>query len=121
MKEHEVLIEVDHSQGRLLKIDGKYYVTDKVNTEKIDGVTHLRSATYKQISREKFAKNIDIVVKALAKKTNKEELLRHLLKEQFNYFYINEMANSIKKNKPIKKHLGCVGFKIGKKYYQLVK
>jgi len=119
MKEHKV--EADVTAGNLLLIDDIPYITKKTITEKIDGITHLRKVIYKKASKEEISNAIEKIVNKLKGKTSKEELLRELVRSNYSMKTIMELNKEIDKNVKITKHKGCLGFKIGKKYIQLIR
>mgnify|MGYP001572941587 CR=1 FL=1 len=117
-KEHKV--EVDLTSGNLLFIDGVPYVSKKVVKEKIDGVTHFRKAIYRKGNKKEIDAIFKKIVDKIKSKTSKEELLTEILKEKYSLYSLEGYAREIDKNGEVKKQEGCIGFKIGKKYMQLL-
>lgn len=117
MAKHKVF--ADH-RGIVLNVDGEKYIIDKMKLKKIDGVEHIDQIDYKKLDDKELEDAIKTIVKALAKKVTKEELLRELILNSSSMNYLKRLSNKIKKNQPIKKHKGCIGFKIGKTYMQLI-
>ena len=70
------------------------------------------------INREGYGQS-NLIIDTLSKRTSKKELLREILKKT-DYKSIRKLALRIKKNKKIKKQRGCLGFKIGDAYVQLI-
>ena len=115
--EHKV--EVDNT-ANLLLIDGVPYVTHKYTSEKLDGITHTRKTIYRKASKKEIKQIINKVVNKLKSKTSKEELLREIISKKYNMSYLLKLGKEIDKGGKIKKHKGCLGFLIGKKYVQLI-
>ena len=117
MKEHKVV--VDNTSGMLL-IDDVLYVSHKVVKEKLDGVTHFRKVIYRKASRNEIEQSVKKIVNKIKSKTIKEELLYQLVKDSLSMKTIVEVDKQIDKGGDVKKHTGCLGFKIGKNYIQLI-
>lgn len=117
IKEHEVFVD---RVTNTLVIDGEPYVSKKVVRKKIDGVTHFPKVIYRKASKKEIDDNVKKIVNALNGKTTKEELLRELVRNELSMRKIIEINRELDKNPKIKKHKGCLGFKIGKKYVQLI-
>jgi len=114
-------LKIEEKSGgipNLLEINGEKYIFDKATTYKKDNVTHQDKFIWKKFDEREYKENLDIVIGALAKKTTTKELLSEILKE-IDVRTLRRLATRIKKKKPVKKHKGCLGFKIGDAYVQL--
>lgn len=100
-------------------VDGKKFIYDKTKTKSIDKIRHLDTHLYRELKEEEEKEYIETIVKSLDSQVSKEELLKELLKD-IPIRNLKRIAKRIKENKPIKKHHGCLGFKFGDTYLQLV-
>ncbi len=102
----------------IIEIDGEKYIFDKVTTYKKDKVEHGDKVIFKKFNEKEYKDNFETVVNCLAKKTTTKELLSEIVKD-FDPRTLKRYAKRIKAKKPIKKHKGCLGFKVGDSYMQL--
>lgn len=112
-------VEVFSSDRNIIIIDGEKYIMEVEKVKKIDGVMHSDKVIFKKFNEGEYNKNLDIIVDALAKKTDNREILRDLVKK-IDYAYLRRIAKRIKEKKPIKKQEGCLGFKVGDAYVPLL-
>ena len=112
-------IEIKSSEPNIIIIDGEEFIFEREKIKTIDGVVHSDKLIFKPYKKEEFVKDLQVIIDTLAEKTTKKELLRELLKN-IDYKTIRRLALRIKKKKPIKKQRGCLGFKIGDAYVQLI-
>lgn len=102
----------------IIEIDGEKYIFDKVTTYKKDKVEHGDKVIFKKFDEKEYKDNFKTVVDCLAKKTTTKELLSEVVKD-FDPRKIKRLAKRIREKKPIKKHKGCLGFKVGDTYMPL--
>jgi hypothetical protein len=119
MNKKDIKVEGLCSDPNIIFVNGQKYFLDRVTTKKIDKVVHGDKAIYKPMEENKIKKDTDLIVKSLAKKTNPEEIIREILKDVPAYT-LRRLAKRIRDRKPIKKQHGCLGFKCGDAYVQLV-
>ena len=113
-------VEIDAKDQSKIIVDGKEYVLDKVTTKKIDGIVHKDKIIYKPFNeKEEFNKNRDIVVKAIGTKVSAKDLIEELIKD-VQPKTMKRLAKRVLDGKPIKRHYGCIGIKIGDAYIQLI-
>lgn len=121
-KKKEIKVEGQYSEDpipNILIIGGKKYIVERETTKKIDGVEHMDKVIFKRFDEKEYKENLNIVVDALSKRTNSKEILTHILKG-VDLKTLKRVVRRIKAKKPIKKQKGCLGFKIGDAYIQLV-
>lgn len=119
-KEEQIKVEVDAKNPSILLINGKQYAIVKTTTKKIDGVTHSDKSIFKLIDdKEQFKRDKDIVVKAIGTKVRAKDLIQELLKD-VPPVTMRRLAKRVENGKPIRRHHGCMGFKIGDAYVQLI-
>jgi len=114
-------LKVEEKSGgipHLLEINGEKYIFDKATTYKKDNIIHDDKYIWKKFDEKEYKDNLSIVVGALAKKTTTKELLSEIIKD-IDVRTLKRLATKIKKKNPIKKHKGCLGFKIGDAYVEL--
>jgi len=102
----------------IIEIDGQKYIFDKVTTYKKDKIEHGDKVVFKRFDEKAYEADFKTVVDCLAKKTTAKELLSEIVKD-FDPRVLKRYAKRIKSKKPIKKHKGCLGFKIGDSYIPL--
>lgn len=102
----------------IIEINGEKYIFDKVTTYKKDKVEHGDKVIYKKFDEEAYKNDFKTVVDCLAKRTTAKELLSEVVKE-FDPRSLKRFAKRIREKKPIKKHKGCLGFKVGDSYIPL--
>lgn len=112
-------IEIDTKQPNIIEIDGVKYILEKEKTKKIDNVEHSDRVIFKKFDEQEYLKNLKIVVKALSEKTSTQEILTEILKP-LDMKTLRRLVKRIESGKPIKKHKGCLGFKVGDAYIQLM-
>jgi len=112
-------VEVFSSDRNIIIIDGEKYILETEKIKKIDGVMHGDKVIFKKFNEQKYNKDLEDIIEALAKRTNTKELLRDMLK-RIDYSYLRRLARRIRSGKPIKKQKGCLGFKIGDAYAELL-
>ena len=100
-------------------VDGKRFVYNKDKIKKMDKVPHLDKRLYKEVVEGEEKKYVDVIVTAIGEQVSKEELIRQLLKD-VPIRNLKRIATRIKEKKPIKRHYGCLGFKFGDSYLQLI-
>jgi hypothetical protein len=118
-KRSELLVETIGGDSFSIYINGIKYRAKDVKYKKIDGVTHLDKIVYGVVNDADFVKNKNIIISELAKHTSAEELLGQLL-QHVGPQNCKELADKISKGSKVKKQLGCLGFKIGGKYVQVI-
>lgn len=109
----------DASTPNMLEIEGKKYILDTITRKKIDKVEHMDKAVFRELDEKQYNKDIELIIKTLSEKTNVEEMLRNILIHT-DYKHIRRVAKRIQLKKPIKKQKGCLGFKIGDTYLELL-
>jgi len=119
LKEHKVSGNVSGSGKRVLIIDGQKYVADHDTYIKKDGIDHVDKIIFKKFNEKKFEEDLKTVVDCLKDRTTTEELLNQILKD-IDMKQLRKLAKRIREKKPIKKHDGCLGFKIGDSYIEVV-
>lgn len=100
-------------------INGRKFIYIKDKIKKIDKISHIDKHIYKEVIEGEEKKYIDIIVTSIGEQVSKEELIKQLLKDT-PIRNLKRIAKRIKENKPIKKHNGCLGFKFGDSYLQLI-
>lgn len=106
------------AEGDIL-VDGVRYTFSRDKIKKIDNVPHLDKKLFRKVTDEEEKRYRDTITKEFSKHVKKEELIEHLLKD-IPIAKLKQMAVNIKKKQPVKKHSGCIGFKVGKSYLQLI-
>jgi len=112
-------VEIDVRKPSTVIVNGKEYVYSKTTTKKIDGIIHDDKIIFKPVDEEAVERDKKLVIDTIAKNIPHDELIRELLKE-ISPSYIKRLATRIRKGKPIKRHHGCIGLKIGDAYVQLI-
>jgi L-cysteine desulfidase len=119
MAKTKMKVEALASDPNVVSINGKRFILDRVTTKKIDKIEHSDKILFKELDEDTFKKDKDLIVKTLAEKTTSTELINEIMKD-VPASVIRRVAKRIRKKKPIKKQHGCLGFKIGDAYLQLV-
>lgn len=119
MKKEKMKVEGLASEPNVVMINGKKFILDRVTTKKIDKVEHADKIIFKEVDEEKIKKDMDLIIETLAKKVNSNELIKEILKDT-PMKSIRKLAKRIRDKKPIKKQHGCLGFKCGDAFVQLV-
>ena len=117
-KDNPIVVESDPDDPTVIIVNGKKYCGSRIKLEKIDGVPHVKRMYFKELDEEQHKKDMSLVVNTLKNKTDAGELLTEILKEVPPRI-IKRLAKRIKEKKPIKKHHGCLGFKIGDAYLNI--
>ena len=112
-------ILIDASQPSIIDVDGKKYIIEKETTKTIDGVTHADKIIFKEFDEEEYEDNLNLVIDTIADHTAKKELIRELVKN-IDLKTLKRLAKRIESGKAVKKQKGCLGFKIGDAYIQLI-
>lgn len=119
-KEEQPKVEIDAKNPSMLLIDGKQFVVNKITTKKIDGVTHTDKYVYALLDdKAQFIKDKETVVKAIGTKVSAKDLIQELLKDVIPKT-MAKLAKRVRDGKPIRRHYGCMGIKIGDAYIQLI-
>lgn len=119
-KKEKINIEIDEHDPTVIIVNGEKFRPVKLTSKKIDGIIHKDKIIYKRVDELDFENDLKILVDTLAKKTTTKELLTEILKNGMSVPALKRYVKEIKERKPIKKHHGCLGFKIGKSYIQLI-
>jgi len=100
-------------------VNGIKYMPEKITYKKMDGIEHTDRVIYSPVNKD-FEKNKQIIVEELLKHTDSKELMNQLINNTVGVKTAELLSNKIKKNATIKKHKGCLGFKVGNKYLQVI-
>lgn len=117
--EEEIKVEIDACNPQVVIVNGKKFVVSKTSIKKIDGVEHYDKISFKEIKDAELFEDRRIIVEAIKKKTNIDDLIDELLKP-IAPRRLKRLANAIKKNKSVKVQHGCLGAKIGREYVELI-
>lgn len=112
-------VEIKSSEPNIIIVDGEEYILEREKFKKIDGVEHSDKLIFKPYKKEEFVEDLNLIVEKLSQRTTKKELLTEILRK-IDYKSIRKLALRIKKKKPIRKQRGCLGFKVGDAYIQLI-
>ncbi|MEK6884175.1 MAG: hypothetical protein AABY22_31385, partial [Nanoarchaeota archaeon] len=96
----------------------KYIMAREIH-KKIDNVEHSDKVVFKEFDEEEYNYNLDLFIDAIAERTAKKELIKQLVKN-IDLHTLKRLAKRIESGKLIKKQKGCLGFKIGDAYLNLV-
>ena len=113
------VVEIKSSEPSIIVIDGEEFILEREKLKKVDGVLHADKLIFKPYKKEEFIKDLRLIVDTLAERTTKKELLKELLKN-IDYKTMRRLASRIRKKKPIVKQEGCLGFKVGDAFIQLI-
>jgi L-cysteine desulfidase len=119
MTKDKLKVEIDAHDPTVIYINGKRYSGTKIVTSKKDAVTHVERILFNEVNEKQYAEDLKLIVNTLKARTDTEELLTQMFKE-VSPRVIKKIAKRIRENKPIKKHKGCLGFKFGDSYIQLI-
>ena len=119
VKEKQIEIVNPGNKRTFIEVDGEKYYLDREKTKKIDGVEHSVGLVYKKFDEKEYSYLLKTVIKALESKTSKKELLTQLIKE-IDMKTLRRLVKRLKKGKAVKRHYGCLGFKIGDAYVELI-
>lgn len=103
----------------IIEVDGEKYILDTCTSKKIDGVVHGDKLIYKKFDEEEYTNNLQTVVDAIKNKVSKEHLLNQLLKD-LDAKTLRRLVKRINSGKSIERQDGCLGFKIGDSYVELI-
>lgn len=117
---NKIKVEIDEHDPTVIIVNGEKFRPVTQKFKKIDGIVHKDKIIYKRVDEDDFKANLDFLVKTLAKKTTTKELLTEILKNGMSVPALKKYVKEIKARQPIKKQHGCLGFKIGKSYLQVV-
>jgi hypothetical protein len=115
----QIEIKNPGNKRTFIDLDGEKYYLDREKTKKIDGVEHSIGLVYKKFDEKEYSQLLKTVVKVLESKTTKNELLTQLVKE-IDMKTLRRLVRRIKGGKVVKRHYGCLGFKIGDAYVELI-
>ncbi len=121
MKSKEKTIEIVNpgNKRQFIEVDGEKYYLEREKIKKVDGIEHAVGLVYKKFDEKEYVENLQTIINAIKDKTTKTELLKQLLKD-IDMKTIRRLVKRIKTKKPIKRHYGCLGFKIGDAYLEIV-
>ena len=120
MKEEKTIELVNPGNKRtFIEVDGEKYYLDREKYKKIDGVEHSVGLVYKKFDEKEYTELLQTLIDAIKDKTTKTELLTQLLKE-IDMKTLRRLSKRIKSGKVVKRHHGCLGFKIGDAYVDLI-
>jgi hypothetical protein len=119
IKKKPLKVESLASDPNVIIIDGEKYSLDKITSKTIDKVPHTDKFIYKPMNETQFDKDLKLVVETIAKKTDAEEIIKEVLKHT-PANYLRRLAKRIRDKKSVTKQHGCLGFKIGDAYVQVV-
>ena len=117
MEKNKIIIESKNPS--LIIVDGKKYILEKETFKKIDKVEHSDKLIFKEFDEDEYNSSLNLVVDTIADNIAKKELIRELVKN-IDLKTLRRLSRRIESGKSIKKQDGCVGFKIGDAYIQLV-
>jgi hypothetical protein len=112
-------VNIDASNPSILLIDGKKFILEKETSKKIDGVDHGNKIIFKEFNEKEYNDNLNTIIDAIAERTAKKELIRELVKN-LDMKTLRRLAKRIDNGELIKKQHGCLGFKIGDAYVELI-
>lgn len=112
-KSHKPYLDADTG---ILYVDGKKYITSITRNKKIDGITHADKLLFKEFDEEGFNKKIEYIKNKIINQLTTDELVVQLLKKLPNS-EIDKAYKDLKKGDKPSKQSGCLGFKIGSKFY----
>lgn len=118
-KEKVIEIVNPGSKRTFIEVDGDRYYLDREKIKKIDGVEHSVGLIYKKFDEKEYTDLLKTLIDAIKDKTTKTELLTHLMKE-IDMKSLRRLAKRIKEGKEVRRHRGCLGFKIGDAYVDLI-
>lgn len=119
-KSTKTIVEIDEHDPTVIIVNGEKFRPIKQTTKKIDNIVHMDKTIYSKINEDEFKDNLKLLVNTLAKKTNVKELLTEILKNGVGPRALKRIVKQIQEKKPIRKQHGCLGFKIGTSYLQVV-
>lgn len=119
ISEKTMKVESLASDPNVIVINGQKFFLETVTTKKIDKVVHADKIIFKPLKEDSFKEDLRLITETLSKKTSAEELIHEIVKD-IPAKTIRRIAKRIRDKKPIKKQHGCLGFKCGDAYIQLV-
>ncbi len=112
-------IIIESRNPNFIIANGKKYVYERETFKKIDNVEHTDKIIFKEFDEEDYNYCLNLLIDTIAENTDKKELIKELVKN-IDYKTLRRLAKRIESEKAIKKQKGCLGFKIGDAYIQLV-
>lgn len=112
-------VELIRGDDNEIEIDGEKYYLENIKSKKINGVEHEDKLIYKKLNRKEYDKFVKVLVKKFSEMVTKEELMEQLIRG-YDMKTIRAIAKRIKEGKKIEKQKGCLGFKVGEKYMELI-
>ena len=111
-------VELIRGKDNFLEIDGEKYYIETIKNKKIDGIEHEDKVIYKRVNEKELKELKKRLAIKLSNKLTKGELIEELL----SGYSLKELRAFVKRaeSKEIKKQAGCLGFKIGDKYCELI-
>lgn len=119
MKTKSFKVECRADNPSIIEVDGQKYICEREKLKKIDGVVHGDKLIFKKFDEKEYKENLKTIIDALSKQTTTVELLTHILKD-LDMKTLRRLAKRIKGKKKVRKQHGCLGFKIGDSYVELV-
>jgi len=113
----EIIVKSD--SPTCLIVDGKKYIFEKETFKKIDKVEHSDKMVFRELNEDQYEYYLNLVVDTIADNVAKKEMIREIVKK-IDYKTLRRLATRIEDGKDIKKQKGCIGFKIGDAYIQLI-
>lgn len=110
-KADKIIIELD--DPAVILVNGKKYRMKRHKGKIVDGILHGDRLEAIPFDEAEHKKRLDLIVDAISKHTNTEEMLRHSLKDLETDILI-KIEKLIRKKAKIKKQKGCIGFKFEK-------
>jgi L-cysteine desulfidase len=112
-------IIMNSHEPNIIEVDGQKFIVEKETHKKIDGIEHLDKVIFKEFDENEYNENLKTVIDAIADNIVKKELIKELVKD-IDLKTLRRLAKRIESGKAIKKQQGCLGFKIGDAYLQLI-
>lgn len=112
-------IIIESKNPSIIIINGKKFIMEREIYKKIDNVQHSDKVVYKEFDEDEYNYNINLIIDTIAERTAKKELIKQLIKN-IDLHTLRRLAKRIESGKLIKKQHGCIGFKIGDAYLQLI-
>jgi len=110
---------INPSEPNIILVDGVKHILETETLEKKDKVWHSKAVIFRQFDAQEYKNDVATLVDAIADKTTKKELIRELVKS-LDYKSLRRLVKRVESGKVLKKVRGCLGFKIGDAYLQLI-